>query len=203
MQQTRIRRIARSSGDSSFRGARRRERVDVFEIECRDVLLLAVFGKREIAFFQIANQITVPIARHDVDQHEFRRDTHAVLRLLWRLFNRPPRLPLGMSKTQRFLASATHVAFYFLLFAMPLTGWTMSSAKNLSNEFLVRVSIFARTAHRYGTSFAVVVPQLLEDHDHEIEEARWMPLEEAATALTYDGEREMVLRALSRISADR
>jgi 8-oxo-dGTP pyrophosphatase MutT (NUDIX family) len=43
----------------------------------------------------------------------------------------------------------------------------------------------------------------LADHDHEIEEARWMPLEEAATALTYDGEREMVLRALSRISADR
>jgi cytochrome b561 len=56
----------------------------------------------------------------------------AVLRLLWRLFNRPPPLPLGMSKTQRFLARATHVAFYFLLFAMPLTGWTMSSAKNYS-----------------------------------------------------------------------
>ena len=32
----------------------------------------------------------------------------------------------------------------------------------------------------------------LEDHDHEIEEARWMPLEEAARSLTYAGEREMV-----------
>jgi 8-oxo-dGTP pyrophosphatase MutT (NUDIX family) len=41
------------------------------------------------------------------------------------------------------------------------------------------------------------------DHDHEIEEARWMPLEQAARALTYQGEREMVLRALSRKSADR
>jgi 8-oxo-dGTP pyrophosphatase MutT (NUDIX family) len=41
------------------------------------------------------------------------------------------------------------------------------------------------------------------DHDHEIEDARWMPIEEAARALTYDGEREMVTRALSRISADR
>jgi 8-oxo-dGTP pyrophosphatase MutT (NUDIX family) len=41
------------------------------------------------------------------------------------------------------------------------------------------------------------------DHDHEIEEARWMSLEQAARELTYEGEREMVLRALSRKSADR
>jgi 8-oxo-dGTP pyrophosphatase MutT (NUDIX family) len=39
---------------------------------------------------------------------------------------------------------------------------------------------------------------VLEDHDHEVEEARWMPLSEAAEALSYDGEREMVRRALSR-----
>jgi 8-oxo-dGTP pyrophosphatase MutT (NUDIX family) len=43
----------------------------------------------------------------------------------------------------------------------------------------------------------------LEDHDHEIEEARWMPLEEAAQQLTYPGEREIVMRALSRLSPDR
>jgi 8-oxo-dGTP pyrophosphatase MutT (NUDIX family) len=42
----------------------------------------------------------------------------------------------------------------------------------------------------------------LEDHDHEIEEARWMPLHEAAQTLSYSGEREMVRRALSRNSAD-
>jgi 8-oxo-dGTP pyrophosphatase MutT (NUDIX family) len=36
------------------------------------------------------------------------------------------------------------------------------------------------------------------DHDHEVENARWMPAEEAAETLTYDGEREMVRRALSR-----
>jgi 8-oxo-dGTP pyrophosphatase MutT (NUDIX family) len=35
------------------------------------------------------------------------------------------------------------------------------------------------------------------DHDHEVEVARWMPLTEAAKVLTYDGEREMVRRALS------
>jgi 8-oxo-dGTP diphosphatase len=43
----------------------------------------------------------------------------------------------------------------------------------------------------------------LADHDHEIEEARWMPLEEAARSLTYAGEREMVARALSRVTPDR
>lgn len=43
----------------------------------------------------------------------------------------------------------------------------------------------------------------LADHDHEIEDARWMPLEEAARALSYEGEREMVVRALSRLSQDR
>lgn len=39
--------------------------------------------------------------------------------------------------------------------------------------------------------------------DHEIAEARWMPLEEAAKSLTYEGEREMVQRALSRYVRDR
>jgi cytochrome b561 len=56
----------------------------------------------------------------------------AALRLLWRLFNRPPELPAGMSKIEMMLARATHIAFYVLLFAMPLTGWMMSSAKNYS-----------------------------------------------------------------------
>jgi 8-oxo-dGTP diphosphatase len=41
------------------------------------------------------------------------------------------------------------------------------------------------------------------DHDHEIEEARWIPLEQAARELTYAGEREMVERALSRCAEDR
>jgi 8-oxo-dGTP pyrophosphatase MutT (NUDIX family) len=43
----------------------------------------------------------------------------------------------------------------------------------------------------------------LADHDHEIEDARWMPLAEAARSLTYAGEREMISRALSRLASDR
>jgi 8-oxo-dGTP pyrophosphatase MutT (NUDIX family) len=40
-------------------------------------------------------------------------------------------------------------------------------------------------------------------HDHEIEAVCWMPLEEAARSLTYEGEREMVSRAMSRLTPDR
>jgi 8-oxo-dGTP pyrophosphatase MutT (NUDIX family) len=36
------------------------------------------------------------------------------------------------------------------------------------------------------------------DHDHEIAEARWITLDEAARALSYSGEREMVAEALSK-----
>lgn len=42
----------------------------------------------------------------------------------------------------------------------------------------------------------------LADHDHEIEDARWMPSAEAIQSLTYVGEREMVARALSRRARD-
>jgi 8-oxo-dGTP pyrophosphatase MutT (NUDIX family) len=41
------------------------------------------------------------------------------------------------------------------------------------------------------------------DHDHEIEDARWMPIEQASRDLTYAGEREMVRRAMSRSPPDR
>jgi 8-oxo-dGTP pyrophosphatase MutT (NUDIX family) len=43
----------------------------------------------------------------------------------------------------------------------------------------------------------------LADHDHEIEDARWISLEQAREELTYDGERQMIERALSRFSRDR
>ena len=38
----------------------------------------------------------------------------------------------------------------------------------------------------------------VDRHDAEVEEARWMALEEAARRLTYKGEREMASLALSR-----
>jgi 8-oxo-dGTP pyrophosphatase MutT (NUDIX family) len=37
------------------------------------------------------------------------------------------------------------------------------------------------------------------DHDHEVEQARWIPATEALETLTYAGERDMVRRALSQV----
>jgi 8-oxo-dGTP pyrophosphatase MutT (NUDIX family) len=41
------------------------------------------------------------------------------------------------------------------------------------------------------------------DHDHEVEEALWLPLDEAAERLAYKGEREMVVAARSRVAEGR
>ena len=41
------------------------------------------------------------------------------------------------------------------------------------------------------------------DHDDEVEEARWMSLEQAQTALTHAAEREMVGRALACLEKGR
>ena len=41
------------------------------------------------------------------------------------------------------------------------------------------------------------------DHDHEIEDARWLDFDAALRELTYGGEREMVRRAMSRATSDR
>ena len=43
----------------------------------------------------------------------------------------------------------------------------------------------------------------LDDHDEEIASACWMPLREAALALTYEGERQVVAIALSKVAPDR
>lgn len=56
----------------------------------------------------------------------------AVMRLVWRLFNRPPELPPAMKPYERRLAQLGHWALYTLLFVMPLAGWLMSSARGFT-----------------------------------------------------------------------
>ena len=43
----------------------------------------------------------------------------------------------------------------------------------------------------------------IEDHDHEVEEALWIPLDEAPGRLAHKGEREMAEAALSRLAEGR
>jgi cytochrome b561 len=53
----------------------------------------------------------------------------AVIRLLWRWANPTPALPTTLKPYERVLAGVTHFGLYLLLFAMPLTGWMMTSAR--------------------------------------------------------------------------
>ena len=55
--------------------------------------------------------------------------TLAILRLGWRLYDPPPPQP-PMPRWQARAAGFSHATLYALLFAMPLTGWMMSSASN-------------------------------------------------------------------------
>ena len=56
----------------------------------------------------------------------------SVLRLLWRLLNKPPALPkaieIAMPSWQTKVYHGTHYALYALFFAVPLIGWAYSSA---------------------------------------------------------------------------
>jgi 8-oxo-dGTP diphosphatase len=40
-------------------------------------------------------------------------------------------------------------------------------------------------------------------HRHEVEHARWMPLDEARSSLTFPGERALIDQALSKLANDR
>jgi mutator protein MutT len=42
----------------------------------------------------------------------------------------------------------------------------------------------------------------VEDHDDEVEEARWLPLEVAGRELSYKGERDMTEQARHRLASD-
>jgi cytochrome b561 len=72
----------------------------------------------------------------------------AVLRLAWRRFDRPPPPP-PMPRWQLLASRATHAALYVLLFAMPVTGWLMSSASNYPVSWfgLVQLPDFVEPDH--------------------------------------------------------
>jgi cytochrome b561 len=54
----------------------------------------------------------------------------AAIRLVWRLMNPTPDLTAETKPWERVLAKLSHLLLYALIFAMPLTGWMMSSARN-------------------------------------------------------------------------
>jgi cytochrome b561 len=54
----------------------------------------------------------------------------AVVRLAWRAFNPKPAWPVDMKPYEITLARIVHVAFYVLLFTIPLSGWALGSVED-------------------------------------------------------------------------
>lgn len=86
----------------------------------------------------------------------------AVLRLLWRLLERTPKLPVHMRRYEVVLARAVHAAFYALLFAIPLSGWMITS---LEGETLRYFGLFDLPAL---TSTGTESAEKLAEEVHEI-----------------------------------
>jgi cytochrome b561 len=70
----------------------------------------------------------------------------SVLRVIWRLTHTPPALDAALSSAERRAAHTVHCLLYFLMLAMPLTGWSIQSAS-------------ARLAQNYYF-FVVPVPKI-------------------------------------------
>lgn len=58
-----------------------------------------------------------------------------LLRLTWRTININPTLPVTMPAWQKLAAHSVHILFYVLMFALPITGWMLSSASGLPVSF--------------------------------------------------------------------
>ena len=57
-----------------------------------------------------------------------------------------------------------------------------------------------KTVHFYLCEF---VAGSTADHDQEVDDARWIAADDAPSALSYPGERDMVERALSKVRTER
>lgn len=53
----------------------------------------------------------------------------SLLRLFWRIGHKPPPMPDAITGWQATLGKAVHALFYFLIIAVPLTGWLMVAAR--------------------------------------------------------------------------
>jgi cytochrome b561 len=55
-----------------------------------------------------------------------------VVRLLWRWRNAPPPLPETVSQWQLMASRVSHYSLYGILLVMPISGWLMTSAADVS-----------------------------------------------------------------------
>ncbi len=94
------------------------------------LIVLLIFSALPLGYYMH----DLPLSPHKLRMYSYHKwigvtvFLFAVIRVYWRATHRPPALPESMPKWEKFAALATHYAFYVLMFAIPLSGWLMSSA---------------------------------------------------------------------------
>jgi cytochrome b561 len=66
----------------------------------------------------------------------------ALARIGWRLAHKPPEMPAGMSALDIAAARGAHLALYFLMLLLPITGWLMASASTLQETYGLKNMVF-------------------------------------------------------------
>lgn len=95
------------------------------------LIALAIIGMVALGFYMTG----LPLSPRKLQWYSWHKWTGvcvlllALFRLGWRISHRPPALPQHMNSLERLAAHAGHKMLYLLMFAIPLSGWLMSSAK--------------------------------------------------------------------------
>ena len=110
---------------------------------------VAVLIHWTIAVLIIANLILSHITELIPEESiRFAIDTHksigitvlglVIMRILWRVTHKPPPPAEGLKSWEKRLSKLTHTLLYFLMVAMPLTGWMHDSAWKAAPEIPMR-----------------------------------------------------------------
>ncbi len=76
----------------------------------------------------------LPLSPHKLQIYSYHKWAGMIIfllvlfRLSWRFFHSPPSLPETMKEWEQQIAHLVHFILYFLMLAIPLSGWLMSSA---------------------------------------------------------------------------
>ncbi len=76
-----------------------------------------------------------------------------------------------------------------------ITGKNLGKLGDVTYDYQRGGKLIAKTVNFFLFSFQ---SGDTADHDHEVDDARWIPIEEALTSLEFEGEREMVRLATER-----
>lgn len=94
----------------------------------------------------------------------------SLFRLYWRLTHKAPALPASMVAWQQSLAHGLHRLFYFMMIAVPLSGWIMVSAGEYPLQYFGLFDIPKWPVHK-GSFIAEVTHE-----GHEIMGLLFIPL---------------------------